>query len=706
MSNNIDWRVEGMHCTNCALSVTNYLTKQGLQNVKVNPITGDVSFTVVEDLNELKLKSGIKELGYTVKGYNEQLPTANRQLLKNNKQRFLFCLPFTAILMLHMFDKWWHIHWLMNPYVQLGLCLPPFIVGLIYFGKSAIKSIANGMPNMNVLVALGSIAAFVYSFYGMFVLKSMDYMFFETAASVVTLVFLGNYLEDASIQSTQKAVNELAKSQKVMANIIAFDDKHQEQIFPLENTQLKVGDLILIKNGEQVPIDCKILWGECSVSEAIISGESVPLFKQKKDTLIGGSFLESGTVKAQVTAVGNDTVLAGILNMVKQAQGEKPPMQKMADKISAVFVPLVIGIAILTFLINYFAYNISSGNSLMRAIAVLVISCPCAMGLATPAAIAVGLGRGAKNGILYKNASALETFKDITQVVFDKTGTLTTGHFTITNFYTTIEEDLFKQIVYSLEKFSNHPVATAIHTQWKTTNLINWQHIEEIKGMGIKATDKEGNIFWAGSYKIVQGKTTDYNHNIFITKSDEIIGWIDVADEIREEAKVVMNWLKAKNIKTILLSGDRKEKCDIVATALNITEVIAEQTPEQKLEKITQLSANTPTAMIGDGINDAPALAKATLGISLSGATQIAMQSADVILLHHGLKNLPQALGLGKHTYLTIKQNLFWAFLYNIVAIPVAAFGLLTPTVGALAMAMSDVVLAINSVRLFVKKVY
>ena len=710
MSNNIDWRIEGMHCTNCASSVTNYLKKQGLQNVKVNPLSGDVHFTTVEQIDEKKIKQGIKSLGYSVNDANDTNNTKheqnNRGFLKTNKSRFLFCLPFTAILMLHMFDKWWHIHWLMNPYIQLGLCLPPFIVGILYFGKSAIKSIANGMPNMDVLVTLGSLAAFVYSFYGMFFLQSMDYMFFETAASIVTLVFLGNYLEDAAIQSTQKAVNQLAKSQKVIANMIAFDDKHQEQIFPIENTQLKVGDLILLKNGEQVPIDCKILWGECSVSEAIISGESVPIYKTKKDSLIGGSFLESGTVKAQVTAVGNDTVLAGIVNMVKQAQGEKPPMQKMADKISAIFVPAVIGIAVLTFLINYFAFDISSGNALMRAIAVLVISCPCAMGLATPAAIAVGLGRGAKNGILYKNASALETFKNIKQVVFDKTGTLTTGHFTITNFSTTIDESEFKKIVYSLEKFSNHPVATAILNQWKTNDVFIWKTIEEIKGLGIKATDIEGNIFGAGSYKILTDKSIDFNHNIFITKNDTLIGWIDVADEIRDEAKLVMNWLKVKNIKSILLSGDRYENCAIVAKELNISEVIAEQTPEQKLEKISQLSASTPTAMIGDGINDAPALAKATLGISLSSASQIAMQSADVILLHHGLKNLPQALGLGKHTYITIKQNLFWAFFYNIGAIPVAAFGFLTPTFSALTMALSDVVLALNSIRLFVKKVY
>jgi Cu+-exporting ATPase len=461
----------------------------------------------------------------------------------------------------------------------------------------------------------------------------------------------------------------------------------------------------LIKTGEQVPADCKILWGECNVSEAIISGESAPIFKQKKDTLIGGSILETGTVKAQVTATGNDTVLAGIINMVKEAQKEKPPMQKMADKISAIFVPAVIIIATTTFFINWLMVDVSAGNSLMRAIAVLVISCPCAMGLATPAAIAVGLGRGAKNGILYKNATALEMFKDIKQVVFDKTGTLTTGKFRVADYKSTIDENLFKPIVYSLEKYATHPVAQCISSAFKTNSEIKWKNIEEIKGLGIKAEDEQGNIFWAGSYKLVREKNIEYNHNVFILKNNELLGWIDVEDEIRPEAVTVVNWLHTKKIKTILLSGDRKEKCELVAKLLTIDEVYAEQTPEQKLNKIGSLSKAVPTAMIGDGINDAPALAKSTLGISLSGAAQIAMQSADVILLHHGLKNLPYALGLGRHTYITIRQNLFWAFLYNIIAIPVAAAGLLTPTFGALTMSLSDVVLAINSVRLFVKKV-
>ena len=709
---NVDWKVEGMTCSNCALSISKYLNKQGATNVKVNPIDGAVSFSVDAGKELPVLEKGISSLGYSVlkqnghDGHDHSSGTGWLSFLSTNKKKLLFCLPFTAILMLHMLDEWLPIHWLMNPWIQLLLCLPVFIVGMWYFGRSAIKSILHGIPNMNVLIALGALAAFVYSLTGAILQLGPDFLFFETTASIITLVLLGNYMEDVSIQSTQRAIKSLAKSQKVMANMIAFDDEHKEQVFSIENTQLRTGDLILIKNGETVPIDCKILWGDGLVNESIITGESIPVSKQKKDTLIGGSLLENGLIKAQVTATGSDTILSGILKMVQDAQGEKPPMQKLADRISAVFVPVVIGIALLTFILNFTVAGHSLGTSLMRAIAVLVISCPCAMGLATPAAIAVGLGRAAKNGILFRNASSLESFKSIKQVVFDKTGTLTTGNFVVDNYFTTIEDALFKNIVYSLEKYASHPIGKSIAAQWKNNNAISWQKVEELKGLGMQATDAEGNVYEAGSFKIMPDGYPDGNHNIFITKNKELLGWIDVGDEIRPEAKKVLEWFSKKNIKTILLSGDRKEKCDDVAKYLGIAEVIAEQTPQQKLETIARLNAQSPTAMVGDGINDAPALAKATVGISLSEATQIAMQSADVILMGHGLKNLPYAMGLGKHTYITIKENLFWAFIYNIVAIPVAAFGLLTPTLAALAMGLSDVVLAINSVRLFVKKVF
>jgi Cu+-exporting ATPase len=489
--------------------------------------------------------------------------------------------------------------------------------------------------------------------------------------------------------------------------MIAFDHEHKEVILPVENTQLKVGDLVLVRTGEQVPSDCKILWGEAHVNEALLTGESTPIHKKAKDTIVGGSIVEEGTLKAQVTAVGNDTVLSNILNLVKRAQGEKPPVQKLADKISAIFVPTVLIIALMTLLINWAVVGAFT-PSLLRAIAVLVIACPCAMGLATPAAIAVGLGRGARNGILFRNSKSLELFKDIRQVVFDKTGTLTTGKFQISNFKSLIADEEFKRIVYSLEKYSNHPLAKTIAKEWRVPNELRWRKIEEIKGKGMLATDMDGVEYALGSHKLALGLSTEENHNVYVVRNNELLGWIDLADELRPESNSVVQYLKSRGIKTVLLSGDRYEKSRQLADSLGIEEVIAEQTPEQKLQKIQELTEQQPTIMVGDGINDAPALAKATIGISMSEASQLAMQSASVVLMSSGLNKLPMALGLGKHTYITIKQNLFWAFAYNIVAIPVAAVGLLGtygPTYGALIMGLSDVVLAINSVRLFVKRV-
>ena len=703
----VQWKVEGITCANCALAINKYLEKQGAREVRINAIDGDVSFQLQNNTQEESVAKGVEGLGYKVIHEKRATQPVKRKFLKNNLERFLFCLPFTLVLMLHMIPGV-HIHWLMNHWLQLALCIPVYFVGMRHFGKSAIQSIRNGIPNMNVLITIGASAAFIYSLTGTLMGWGDEYLFYETAATIITLVFMGEYLEDASIRSTQRALKTLVKSQKVMANMIAFDDQHQELVFPVENTQLKTGDLILIKTGEQVPADCKILWGDVMVNEALLTGESIPVSKTKKDHLIGGSILEEGTAKAQVTAAGADSVLSKIINMVKQAQGERPPVQQLADRISAVFIPLVLIIASLTLIINWIVLQ-EFTPSMMRSIAVLVIACPCAMGLATPAAIAVGLGRAARNGVLFRNAKSLELFKDIKQVVFDKTGTLTTGRFQISDFKSQVVDDTtFRSIVYSLEKYSNHPLAKSIATEWKGVPDIRWKKIEEIKGRGMQATDAEGNEYMAGSYAIAAHLTEDDSRNIYVLKNGTLIGWLDLQDELRPEAKEVVAYLRGKGIKTILLSGDRIKKSQLIADQLGIDEVIAEKTPEQKLETIASLTAAQPTVMVGDGINDAPALAKATIGISMSEASQMAMQSASVVLMNSGLNKLPMALGLGRHTYITIKQNLFWAFAYNIVAIPVAAFGLLGeygPTYGALIMGLSDVVLGINSVRLFVKKV-
>lgn len=727
----INWKIEGMSCSTCALTINKYLEKKGGTNIKVSLASGDVSFDPPAELDRQQLQQGINDLGYTVVK-EETSATNTRRPVNRHLRYFLFCLPFTAILLLHMVAAGGPLHWLMHPWVQLLLCLPVFVTGMHFFGRSALKSLQNGLPNMNVLIAAGAIAAFVYSLTGTLLGLGNDYLFYETTASIITIVFLGYYIEDASIQTTQRSLDSLVISQKTMATMIAFDDQHQEVLFPVESAQLRSGDLLLVRSGERVPADCKILWGEAGVDESILTGESLPIDKKAKDTLIGGSLLVSGTVKVQVTAAPGDSVLAAIVRLVRQAQGEKPPIQQLADRISAVFVPVVLGLAVLTFLGNYF-YLHALAPALMRSIAVLVIACPCAMGLATPAAIAVGLGRGARNGILFRNARHLEAFKDIRQVIFDKTGTLTTGDFSIGAWQlhpdaaitpanpalpgttppdaaalpaaAALSAGQFQEIVFSLEKYSTHPIAKGITREWKQKKTIPWQKIEEIKGLGMKAVTKSGDTYWAGSYRVASALTPDDTHNVYIVCNDRLLGWIDVKDTLRPEAASVVHWLQDKGIRVVLLSGDRRQACQQVATELNIKEVLAERSPEQKLAEVTRLNAETPSAMVGDGINDAPALARATIGLSMSDASQLAMQTADVVLMNRGLQQLPSALGLGRHTFATIRGNLFWAFFYNIIAIPVAALGLLTPAVAALVMGLSDVILVVNSLRLYVKKV-
>ena len=695
----VNWKVEGMSCSACAQTINGFLEKKGMKAVRVSLAAGEAQFQNVPGLPEQELRKGIENLGFHIAD-----ETTNTKYPNKFVRYLTICVPLTLILQLHMLGHVPFLHWLMNPWVQLVLCLPVYLTGMHYFGRSAIHSLHQGATNMNVLIALGATAAFLYSLTGTLFGLGDSFLFYETSAAIITLVFFGNYIEERSLQTTQRSLTRLVKTQKVIANMIAFDDQHQEIIFPVDSMQLKSGDLILIRSGEQIPADAKILWGEGQVDEAIITGESLPVNKNPKDQIIGGSILISGNFKAQVTASARDSVLSNMIDLVKRAQSDKPDIQLLADRISAVFVPVVIGIALLTFLLNEMVLH-DLGSSLMRSIAVLVIACPCAMGLATPAAIAVGLGRAARNGMLFRSADSLELFKKIRQVVFDKTGTLTTGSFSIKQFNIldlSMDEAEFRKIIFSLEKYSNHPIAKSLTLAWKVQPELRWKKIAEIKGYGVLATSLDGDEYKVGSAAFIGNVSTD--HNIWLMKNNRMAGWVDMQDEIRPEAADVIAYFKKRKIKTILLSGDLKQKCEDVASALGMDEVMAEQTPQQKLQQLEKLTGLSPTAMVGDGINDAPAMAKASIGISMSDASQIAMQTADVVLMNSGLKKLPLAMQLGTHTFLTIRQNLFWAFFYNVLAIPVAAFGLLTPAVAAAAMAFSDVVLLINSSRLFIKK--
>jgi len=696
----ISCKVKGMNCTSCALTVSRYLENKGMQDVQVSFATEELSFALPAGADSEEVLKGINDLGYQVVRPDEQAPAGvffNTLLFK-----FYFCLVFTAPLLLHMWVQW---PWLHDPRVQLALATPVFCMGMWHFGRSAWRSLANGAANMDVLIALGAMAAYGYSLTGTLQQLGPDYMFYETAAAIITLVFLGNLLEERSVKQTTTAITALARMQVTTARLISDDHGH-EHIREVDNRELRPGDRVLVNSGDKIPMDGTIYWGGGTVNESMITGESTPVARSGKDKVIGGTILEDGSLKMFVTATGKDTVLSYIIALVKQAQGSKPPMQRLADRISAIFVPAVLAIALVTFLGWWLIGNLPAGQAIMRSIAVLVIACPCAMGLATPAAVMVGLGRAARNGILIKGAQTLEAFRNIRYVVFDKTGTLTTGKLQLKNYrYFNMREEAFRKIVYSLEKYSSHPIARSITTQWKGSGELPLQQVREYKGRGMQAQDASGNQWQLGSYLMAQDATADDSHNIYLLCNGELAGWIDLTDELRPDAASAVQTLQRAGIEPVLLSGDTERKCRELAQQTGIQQVYAAQSPEQKLQRIGALMQQAPVAMVGDGINDAPALAKATIGVSLSDATQVAMQSASVVLLNNSLAALPLALGLGRHTYLTIKQNLFWAFIYNVVAIPVAALGFLNPIVGAGIMAVSDVVLAVNSVRLRYKRV-
>ena len=512
----------------------------------------------------------------------------------------------------------------------------------------------------------------------------------------------GNYLEEYAVRSTAGAMKELMKYQKTKTTIVWTDSIGNETFQEIENEFVRVNDVLQVNTGDKIPSDGIMLSGAVLVDESMMTGESVPSRKEIGNELTGGTIVVDGNLRMKATAVGQQTALAQIIKLVNEAQASKPPMQKLADRISAIFVPIVVVVAVLTFILNAYVFHQPFSNSIMRMIAVMVVACPCAMGLATPAAIMVGLGRAARNGILIKGGDTLERFKTIQQFVFDKTGTLTTGQLEINRFETSLPQEQFKSLVVSLESYSSHPIAKSICKAWNVEKN-NFTNIEEIKGIGIQARDTEGHSWELGSYRLLS-EDQQPRHDLYLLKNNIVQGWIDMKDELRPGTKEAIQTLHQKGYKTILLSGDRKEKCEQLANELGIDEVYSEQLPQDKLNILDQLLQKAPTAMVGDGINDAPSLAKASIGISLSGATQIAIQSAQVILLKNNLSSLNSAIQLGKYTFTTIRENLFWAFFYNIAAIPIAASGYLTPTWGAAIMGLSDVVLVLNSLRLRYKK--
>lgn len=701
--------VEGMTCGNCALTISKVLEKKGATNVAANAASGEVSFTLIEETNVDRVYDAIDDLGYKVIRDEDDNASAGMAHVHQNNDKTTTYLIISAILTIpllaHMFTDWHVLH---NPWVQLALTTPVYIIGIVQFGVSAVRSLKHGIPNMDVLIIIGATAAFVYSLIGMFMYTDSvhDYLFFETAASIITLVMFGNWLEHKTVKSTTAAIDELARLQPQKARIVMTDSIGKETISEIDSKYVKAGDVVLVNTGDSIPVDGSIIKGDAQVDEQMITGESMPVHKNIDDDVVGGTIVLEGNLRIKATAVGSQSVLSSIIRMVKEAQGQKSPLQKLADKISAIFVPVVLGIAVLAFAVSYIFFDVTFQDAMMRAIAVMVISCPCAMGLATPAAVAVGLGRAARNGMLIKGGETLQRMKTIKNIVFDKTGTLTTGKLEIDTYtLNDIEDKEFRSIVATIEHHSSHPIAKSVMQQWGKEAEAELEHIEEVKGKGLEATDKEGNKWQLGSQSWLHNNADkDLGYDMYLYKNGSYKGAIRISDALRPDAADTIAELKEMGYTTILLSGDRQEKCDRIAQQLGIDKVYAEHSPEQKNKKLDELMATAPTAMVGDGINDAPALARATVGISLSESTQVAIQSANVILSNNQLSTLPKAIMLGIYTEKTVKSNLFWAFIYNIVAIPVAAAGLLRPTYGAGIMALSDVVLILNSLFLGIRR--
>jgi Cu+-exporting ATPase len=727
--------VEGLASASASIVESSISKLNGIVNLNINPATENITVEFVPTIISVEnIKSEIEKFGFKVPHLAEEDVELYEEIIKKReyedlKKRFIFSSILTSLIipldMLSHFSHQSNDRTVVNYIILFLLTTPVMFYGGGKFFRSFLAGIRHLSADMNTLIAIGTGSAYLYSVVATFIPsvftsigRTLD-VYYETSAVIITLILLGRLLEARARAQTTTAIKKLSSLQPKTATLVKDGEEITVQV-----KDIKPGDIVLVKPGERIPVDGIIIEGFASVDESVITGESMPVEKKPGDSVIGSTLNKAGSFKFRVTNVGKDTVFSKIIQLVKDSLASKPPIQKLADKVASVFVPIVISIATLSFIIWYLlGYGFTS--ALMNFIATLIVACPCALGLATPTAIVVAAGKSAEMGILIKNGNALEIANKINLVVFDKTGTITYGKPEVTDIIKlgNLTEDEILRLSASIERNSEHPLAEAIVRYARVRNLKLYEpkNFFSVPGQGVLAdVDSSevavGNLTFMSNLGIDAKKfenTIDILSNegktpVFIAVDKRIVGIIAIADTIKHDAKETILNLKKLGIDVAILTGDNYKTARAIANKIGVDKVFAEVLPEQKSEKIEELKkSGYIVAMVGDGINDAPALAKADVAIAIGSGTEVASATADIILLKDDIKGVLQLIKISSKTYKIIKQNLFWAFFYNIILIPIAA-GVLYPFTGlllkpvfaSLSMSFSSILVVTNSLRI------